>query len=202
MSDETTTRVLFVDLDGTLVATDVLQEALWLAATRRPLLLVRFLMGAMRGRAVAKRSLAQHIQPAPESLPYVEEVLTFLHEEQARGCRLVLATASDAVWAQAVACHVGCFDDVLASDGQRNLKGAGKLQAIRSYCQEHGFDSFAYIGDAEADLPIWEHAAGVYVVAPTARLLASLRRLKPPARIFPGRRPHLRPVLRALGLMP
>lgn len=201
MSDENRSGVLFVDLDGTLVATDVLQEALWLSVTRHPLLLMRFLFAVVWGKAAAKRVLAQYVQPDPASLPYIEEVITFLRDEQSRGCRLVLATASDVLWAVAIAGHIGCFDHVLASDGQQNLKGVGKLHAIREYCQEHGFASFAYIGDAAADLPIWEHAADVYVVAPTARLLAKLQRLYPPTRVFPSRCPYLHPILRVLQWM-
>ncbi|MFE8033760.1 UbiA family prenyltransferase [Thiohalocapsa marina] len=46
-----------------------------------------------------------------------------------RGRSLVLATASDQRMAQAVADHVGLFDVVLASDGERNLKGPTKAAA-------------------------------------------------------------------------
>ena len=201
MACENTGEALFVDLDGTLVSTDVLYEALVLGVKRRPLLLFTFLQWAVQGRAVAKRNLAQQVQPDPKCLPYSEEVLAFLREEKMRGRTLVLATASDTVWAQAIARHVGCFDDVLASDGQRNLKGIEKLHAIQAYCRDHGFDSFAYIGDAPADLPIWEQAAHVYVVAPTARLLQAIQDIQPPTRIFGGRRSRLHPVLRAFGFV-
>ena len=186
MVDECSVNVLFVDLDGTLVATDVLWEALLLASKRNPLVLVMFSRWVLRGRAAGKRALAQRVIPDPKTLPYHEEVLKFLWEEKARGRTLVLATASDELWAQPIARHVSLFDDVLASAGQRNLKGAGKLKAIQAYCQVHGFGAFAYIGNAMADLPIWEQAAQVYVVAPTKRLLRALRKIRQPSRIFGG----------------
>jgi len=53
---------------------------------------------------------------------------------------------------------VGLFDDVLASNGHVNLKGARKLEAIQAYCRQHGFFSFDYIGDSVCDIPIWEAA--------------------------------------------
>ena len=31
---------------------------------------------------------------------------------------------------------------------------------MEAYCQEHGFESFAYVGDAPADLPIWKKGRG------------------------------------------
>ena len=199
MVDDASVNVLFVDLDGTLVATDVLWEALRLASKRDPLVLMKFPRWAARGRAAAKRALAQRVTPDPMMLPYREEVLAFLWEEKARGRTLVLATATDGLWAQAIARHVGCFDDVLASNGQRNLKGVEKLKAIKTYCQAQGVGTFAYMGDAMADLPIWEQAAQVYVVAPTARLVTALRPLRQPSRIFGGRRSRMSSVLQAFG---
>jgi phosphoserine phosphatase len=176
-------EVLFVDLDGTLVATDILREVLAFAVKHRPWIALLFLLGAVRGRAAAKRAVAKHIIPAPARLPFREDVVHFISDMRASGRRVVLATASDAIWADAIARHVGCFDDVLASDGQHNLKGVGKLKAIQTYCQQFGFAAFAYLGDAMADLPIWQHAAQVYVVSPSPKLLAALRRQCPPARI-------------------
>ena len=184
MTDEVIADVLFVDLDGTLVATDVLREALVLAVKHRPWVALLFLLGVLRGRAAAKRAVAKRLIPEPEQLPFREEVIHFIVETRACGRRVVLATASDAIWAAAIARHVGCFDDILASDGQRNLKGTGKLKAIQTYCQQYGFASFAYIGDAMADLPIWQHASQVYVVSPSLKLLDTLHRQCPPTRIF------------------
>lgn len=176
--------VLFVDLDGTLVATDVLREALMHAVVRRPWVALLFLLHLPRSRAAAKRAVAKRIVPEPARLPFRDDVIHFISETRASGRRVVLATASDAVWAEAIARHVGCFDDVLASDGQHNLKGAGKLEAIQAYCQQHRFATFAYIGDAMADLPIWRQASQVYVVAPPPHLLTVLHRQCPPVRIF------------------
>lgn len=184
MTHDVMADVLFVDLDGTLVATDVLREALGLAIKRRPWVVLRFLCNIVRGRAAAKRVVAEHVIPEPARLPFREEIIRFISETRAGGRRVVLATASDAVWADAIARHVGCFDDVLASDGQHNLKGVGKLEAIQAYCQQYGFTAFAYMGDAIADVPIWRQASQVYVVSPSPRLLTILHRECPPTRVF------------------
>lgn len=192
-------NILFVDLDGTLVATDVLWEALLLAISANPLVLLQLPRWMTRGRAAVKRALAQRVTPDPERLPYNEEVLVFLRQEKRHGRTLVLATASDAIWAHAIAQHVGIFDDVLASTGQRNLKGAEKLKAITAYCQAHSFGTFAYIGDAIADLPIWEQAARQYVVGPSHRLLTALGKRKLPVTILRGQRSRFGSLLRLFG---
>jgi hypothetical protein len=62
-------------------------------------------------------------------LPYRNALLDYLRETRADGRRIVLATAAHRSIALAVASHLGCFDDVLATDGH-NLKGRATLEAI------------------------------------------------------------------------
>jgi hypothetical protein len=89
---------------------------------------------------------------------------------------------------------VGLFDGVIASDGERNLKGAAKLEAIRQLVG----DGFTYAGNSRADLPIWRAAtAAVIVNAPKTierRARASCR----VERIFPPRGAGWRDALEAL----
>ncbi len=58
---------------------------------------------------------------------------------------------------------------------RHNLKGEAKLIAIQAYCRKKGLDSFAYVGDSLADIPIWTESAQAYVVAPSRTLLRRLR---------------------------
>lgn len=199
MTAESEAHILFVDLDGTLVSTDILLEALLIAIMVNPLTLLQLPGWMIRGRAAVKRALAQRVTPDPGRLPYHEEVLTFLRQEKQNGQWLVLATASDELWARAIARHLAIFDDVLGSTGQQNLKGKNKLKAITAYCQAHGFGTFAYIGDAIADLPILEQASKRYVVAPSRRLLTALGTGKQTVRIIGGRRTRFATLLWLLG---
>ncbi len=65
----------------------------------------------------------------------------------------MLCTASDAALANGVAAHLGLFDEVLASDGARNLAGRHKGEALRERYGEKGFD---YAGNEYRDLHIYE----------------------------------------------
>jgi 4-hydroxybenzoate polyprenyltransferase len=125
-------------------------------------------------------------------------VLELVRQERARGATIVLATASDQGWARRIAAHLGLFDDVLASDGQSNLKGRSKLEAIENYCRERDLTSFAYVGDARADLPIWREAKQVYAVAPGRTLLSAIRSFSEPACLAGGARTPRRAALRAM----
>ncbi|MEO0990358.1 MAG: UbiA family prenyltransferase [Pseudomonadota bacterium] len=159
--------VLAVDLDGTLISSDMLHESFWaaLAHDRRQ---VQQAAGAFvkGGRAALKEELARGASIDVTRLPYKEVVLDEIRTRKAGGARVVLATASDRVLAEAVAAHLGLFDEVMASDGTVNLKGARKAEALRERFGETGF---AYIGDSSADLPVWAAAAeAITVDAPDA----------------------------------
>jgi 4-hydroxybenzoate polyprenyltransferase/phosphoserine phosphatase len=185
---------LYVDLDGTLVATDTLWESLLALLRERPLLALATPFWLLSGRARFKRRLAERVVPDAASLPYREELVAFLVEERRRGRRLVLATASDERVARAVAAHLGLFDGLLASDGERNLAGPAKAAAIRA---ERAAEHFDYVGNSAADLPVWEAARKVYAVGAPPGLLRRLG-AREPVRVFPAPGGGLRAVLRAL----
>ncbi len=190
---------LFVDLDGTLIKTDLLGESLVLAVKHQPRILWQSLGWLRRGRAFFKRVLAERVMPDPRHLPYRENVLRFITHEKTAGRRVILATGADAACAERVATHLGLFDDVLASDGVTNLTGRRKRQAIEQYCQEHQLSEYAYLGDSRADLPVWRKAAEVYCVAPSMGLLDAIRRRdRVPNQILTARAARGRAVLTAM----
>ena len=183
-SDAKGGSILFVDLDGTLTATDLLWEAFFGALRQHPSLLLLAPFWLLRGRAAFKMLVSARHQPKAELLPYRNEVVEFLRSRKASGTRLVLATASTRHWAESVAQHLGLFDDILSSDAECNLKGRNKLLAIEAYCEKRGIQSWGYVGDCGADIPIWERAAEVDVVAPSSRTLSRVRAKAEPTMVF------------------
>ncbi len=157
---------LYVDLDGTLVATDTLVESVRGLLRRRPLLAPVLAIWVAGGRAAFKDRVARRYVPDPGSLPWRDDVVAFVRRQHDAGRRVVLATAAHRRIAEAVVQHLGIFDGMLASERGRNLKGTAKLRAIR---RDAG-GPFAYMGDSWADLPILREAAEAYLVDPSPRL--------------------------------
>ena len=108
-------------------------------------------LGGLRSGPRSSGLCREHITPDPHTLPYHTGVLEFLAAERQKDRPIILATATAGRWAGQMADHLGLFSDVLSSDAHRNLKGPQKLQAIQEYCRAHGYRSFAYMGDAQAD---------------------------------------------------
>ena len=159
---------LVVDLDGTLIRTDLMWESLARLLKRNPFALFQILFWWMRGRAWLKQKLAARVQINPAALPYNEKFLAWLRAEKKSGRKIILATASDLKMAQPVADHVGLFDEVLASDGKTNLRSENKLRALTQNFGAHGFD---YAGNSAADFAVWCGARQAVVVNASRRVL-------------------------------
>ena len=86
---------LVVDLDGTLIKTDLLWEIFVRAVKKNPPLLFVILLWWMRGRAFMKQRLAQKADVDAATLPYNEKFLIWLREQKSTGRKIILATASD-----------------------------------------------------------------------------------------------------------
>ncbi len=153
---------LVVDLDGTLIKTDLLWESLARLLRRNPFQLFPVLFWwTTRGRAFLKKQLAARVTIDPAALPFNQPFLAFLREQKRAGRKLVLATASDREMALPVANYLGLFDEVLGSDGKTNLRGANKLKVLTAKFGERGFD---YAGNSAPDLAIWRGAREAIVV--------------------------------------
>ncbi len=162
-----------VDLDGTLVRGDLLAESFFSVVKRNPAAALLACVALLGGRARLKRALAARADVDIAALPYDDEVLALIAEHKAAGARVVLATATDERLANAVAAHLGVFDEVWASNGVDNLKGARKRAVIE---ERAAGKPYAYAGDAEADVEIFRGAPAAIAVAPAARIARWKRR--------------------------
>ena len=164
---------LCVDLDGTLVNTDTLVEGIAAVMRNwRALLLLPYWL--IKGKARLKAKLAQHSNSNPMLLPYNKSVIQFINENKEIGRYLVLVTAANKSVAEAVNQHLGLFNEVIASDDTRNLRGKEKARALVG---RFGNRQFSYIGNDKTDLHIWRVAqSGILVNAPknVERLAAEL----------------------------
>jgi 4-hydroxybenzoate polyprenyltransferase/phosphoserine phosphatase len=192
---------LVVDLDGSLIAGDTLWESLLQLVMLRPIAACAVPAWLRLGKAGFKRRVSDHVTLDPASLPYRDEVLAFLRSQRQSGRRLILATAADARIARAVADHLGLFDGVIATEGNRNARGEDKLAAIREHLGRGA--AFDYLGDAACDLPIFGGAGHCYAVAPGRRLRAGLEGLAGrPTTLFCPRSPMAKPRAMFLSLRP
>lgn len=158
-----TTVPLVIDLDGTLLRSDLLLETGLSFLRHRPLHLHKPLGWLGKGKAMLKEKLALATHVEVDSLPYDSEVIALIEAERRKGRTVVLATASHHSLAERIAEHLQLFDQVWATTADRNLTAHRKRDLLVERYGEGGFD---YVGNSHDDVAVWAAARKAYVVNP------------------------------------
>lgn len=164
---------LVIDLDGTLVRSDLLVEAVFAYAGANPLRIFSTSGLIFRGKAALKDGIAVATEIDVNHLPYDERILAMMAEAREKGRKVYIASASNKRYVAAVAAHVGA-DGCFASDATLNLSAIVKAQRLVEAFGEHGFD---YVGNDRADIAVWAVCHKGWAVHPSNRVRRELSAL-------------------------
>jgi len=154
---------LFVDLDGTLIKTDILYESLVSALKKNPFIIFYCFLWILQGKAYLKYQLAEHSDVEISTLPENIELQQFLKRKKEQGKKLILATASAQKYSDKIIQYFHpIFDDSISSSISLNLKGPAKLKQIQALSPV-----FDYAGNGKEDLIILKHARRKFLVNPS-----------------------------------
>lgn len=187
---------LVVDVDGTLIKSNLLIESALKLLKQSPMSIVwmvRWLL--FGGKARLKSRIAEHVELDIAHMPFCDEIVVLCRQARQQGRRVVLATGAAMKYAQQIALLLR-VDSVMATTEQRNLTGARKLQAILGEC---GQGEFVYAGNEAVDLEIWRCAGGA-VVCGNSRLAAAAAKLAPVQTHVRPRRVGLLVLLKAMRI--
>lgn len=146
---------LIVDLDHTLIDTDLLYESSIATLKKRPWLIACYPFWLIKGKGYLKEQLTKHCNINISTLPYRQTTIDYINKRKQQGTKIILATASHELYAQQIAQHSALFDDVMASNKHFNLSSHNKANKLVERFGERGFD---YMGDHMRDLPVWQVA--------------------------------------------
>jgi len=172
---------LVVDLDGTLLRSDLLVETVFRRLGRNPGSIVGMLRSLRKGRAGLKHFVCSGAECAPETLPYDKTILSMIRLAHLAGRSVYLASGSHENLVKAVADHLGIFSGYFATTPSVNLTGQAKADRL---VKEFGAKGFDYVGNDAADLPVWKHARQPIAVRTTTRVAARLRKIAPHAQFI------------------
>jgi len=162
MDDPVSRRVpLCVDLDGTLLKTDLFCESFLTLVRKRPLDALRAPFWLMSGKAHLKAEIASRVDIADIALPFNDEVVDFIADER-KVRQTVLVTGSHQSLAEIVAERCELFDEVQGSDAELNMTGDNKRDWLVERFGQKGFD---YIGNDRNDLKVWPAARQALAVS-------------------------------------
>lgn len=186
---------LAVDVDGTLVRTDLLYEAALQFIAKNPLRTPQLLFWLLRGRAYLKTKLGAEISPPIETMPLRKETLDLIRVAQAADQPVYLASASDERYLHSLADRIGGIAGVFGTTAERNLAGSAKAQRLDQEFGERGYD---YVGDRAVDIAVWQHSRLRYVVAHDASLERKVQQSFSDVRIIARPRVRAKSYMKAL----
>lgn len=150
-----------VDLDGTLVNTDIFLENLLILIKKQPKMIFMMPIWYLKGKAYFKNEVIKRSTIDYEKLPYNKQLIYFLKKKAASGQKLILVTGSTESVAYYVAKHLKIFDGIYASTQQINLTGKRKAFLLNHIFGKGCYD---YIGDSRVDIAVWKCARKAYAV--------------------------------------
>ena len=150
-----------VDLDGTLIKTDLLYETSLEFIRDNPFKIFTLIFWLLKGKSVLKHKLASVSKLDITLLPYNKNVIELINKKRVEGSFITLASASNKILVDQIASHLGLFDEVVASDYDLNLSGKFKRDIL---VKKYGSINFEYIGNSRDDLPIWIEASKPIVI--------------------------------------
>lgn len=188
---------IVVDLDGTLLDSDFLIECAFQYIKSNPLRIFTLIIWLFKGKSHLKTCLAEHVTIDVATLPYNTTLLHWLKEQKTAGREIVLATATHQAFANRIAEHLGIFDLTLGTTEHRNLASSNKQQELT---QRFGANSYEYVGNAKADIPVWKTAKTAHIVNPEFGVESKARKLGKTGEIFHTRPNHIKTLARTLRL--
>jgi 4-hydroxybenzoate polyprenyltransferase len=154
-------KPLVVDLDGTLIHSDLLHESLLAFILKNPTSIFLPFKWFLKGKPNLKKHLAQRTQIDVETLPYDQRVIELIKIERAKGRKIILATASHIIYAKQIADHLKLFDEVFATESDVNLSAQNKCNKL---VKEFGAGGFDYVGNSRDDLAVWNKSKAAILV--------------------------------------
>ena len=188
---------LCVDLDGTLIFTDLTFESLLSSLKRAPWLLLLIPLWLLKGKSHLKDQLARRSTPDVSVLPYNQAVVALVREAKKAGRQTVLVTGSHEQLATPVAAYLAIFDVVLATEADNNLIGANKARQLD---EMFGQGRYEYVANAQVDITIWRNAAAAITVNASKRVVQEVAAMGKPHNDLPKPGTGLRIWLRAVRI--
>lgn len=164
-------KPLVLDVDGTLLRTDLLFESFWGALGTDFWGTLRVIRQTFGDKPALKAQLAKIASPRMDLMPLSAPVVQIADMAKGQGVDVVLASASDVTLVKQLASDQNLSSRVFASDGAVNLKGEAKAEALVA---AYGPRGFHYAGNDRSDLEIWRKADEAIIVGRVSGAKAEL----------------------------
>ena len=154
--------ILAVDLDNTLIKTDMIFVGLKFLFFKKFYLLPKLLLVLIfKGKTYAKKFLYVNTQFSITDIPFNKAVIDFIKINKKHYMCTILISGSYYEYVEHIADYLKIFDYRVGTTLRNNMISMNKVKYLRDKFDITAFD---YIGDSTKDIPIWLEARKAYVV--------------------------------------
>jgi len=148
-------KILFVDLDGTLIKEDLSNVAFSHSLKNFPLKTLFYLLVFLfKGKPYLKYKISKDFIIPFENLTFNRAAFDFIRDVKNRHRAVYLISGSHQVLVDQIAKYLNIFFESFGTRDNFNMVGSNKVKFIKENLKIHDFD---YLGNSHKDLPIWKY---------------------------------------------
>ena len=148
-------RILFVDLDGTLIKEDLSNLAFVNCLKKNPIKLTFYLfVFIFKGKPYLKEKISKNFVVPINKLTFNKSALNYIRDVKNRHRVVYLISGSHQILVDQIDQHLRIFFESFGTKNNYNMVGNNKVKFIN---QKLNILEFDYFGNSKKDLPIWEH---------------------------------------------
>jgi phosphoserine phosphatase len=148
-------KILFVDLDGTLIKEDLSNLAFMDYLKKKPLkTLYHLIVFLFKGKPYLKEIISRDFKVPFESLTFNKGALNYVRDIKNRHRVVYLISGSHQLLVNQIDNHLKIFFESFGTQNNFNMVGSNKVKFINGKLNIQDFD---YFGNSIKDLPIWEY---------------------------------------------
>ena len=148
-------KILFVDLDGTLIKEDLSHLAFIDYLQKKPLkTLYHLIVFLFKGRPYLKEIISKDFRVPVESLTFNKGALDYVRDIKNRHRVVYLISGSHQMLVNQIDIHLKIFFESFGTQDDFNMVGSNKVKFINRKLNIQDFD---YFGNSKKDLPIWKY---------------------------------------------
>ena len=148
-------KILFVDLDGTLIKEDLSNLAFMDYLKKKPFkTLYHLIVFLFKGKPYLKEIISKDFRVPVESLTFNKGALDYVRDIKNRHRVVYLISGSHQILVDQFQNHLKIFFEAFGTNKKFNMVGQNKVKFINESLNINNFD---YFGNSKKDLPIWNY---------------------------------------------
>ena len=148
-------KILFVDLDGTLIKEDLSNLAFKYSLKNYPFkTLFYLLVFLLRGKPYLKYKISKNFKIPFNNLTFNKAAFDFIRDVKNRHRVVYLISGSHQIIVDQMGKYLNIFFESFGTRDNYNMVGINKVQFIKENLKIYDFD---YLGNSNKDLPIWKY---------------------------------------------